>query len=139
MTLDIIGHAALSQDFKTLTDPENELLKSFKALSETDNKRMQVFALNFVLPFWFVQNLPFEFIKQNKYHCSVLRRRCEDILAEKKSALKKSSGLSGETDMLRDVIASNAFSDTVVVDQMLTFLAAGVSIEPFRRHHTNVT
>ncbi|QIW99078.1 hypothetical protein AMS68_004596 [Peltaster fructicola] len=124
LTLDIIGHAALSQDFKTMSEPDSQLLKSFRYILETDSTRVRLFVLSFVLPQWLLRQLPLEYVKLSIYHCRVLRERCEDMLAQKKKAIQASKHME-ETDMLRDVIASGAFKDSEVVDQMMTFLAAG--------------
>lgn len=55
-----------------------------------------------------------------------LRGVCSDIIREKKSHLQKSGDVA-EHDILSRIIQTGEFTDAEVADQMLTFLAAGVS------------
>lgn len=56
-----------------------------------------------------------------------LQRICDDIIREKKGGLEKESSLA-EHDILSRIIQTNEFTDDEVSNQMLTFLAAGVSL-----------
>lgn len=57
-----------------------------------------------------------------------LRRLCHEIVQEKRIALKsqKSDVQELEADILGTIMLRGEFSDDELVDQMLTFLAAGV-------------
>lgn len=56
-----------------------------------------------------------------------LRGVCSDIIREKKSHLQKSGDVA-DHDILSRIIQTGEFTDPEVADQMLTFLAAGVSL-----------
>jgi cytochrome P450 len=58
-----------------------------------------------------------------------LRNLCNDIVREKREMLaaSKASAKDLEADILGTMMLGGDFSDTELVDQMLTFLAAGVS------------
>lgn len=136
LTLDIIGHAALSRDFGALHQPLNEVANSFTEILEPSFDRVAYFALGLVLPQWLLTKLPLKTNRVLDHHCRFLRRTCEEILLEKKEALFRSARTShtqpekteaDEADIMREIIGSGSFTDTEIVDQMLTVLAAGVS------------
>lgn len=59
---------------------------------------------------------------------------CHDIVREKREALKshKVDTEELEADILGTIMLRGEFSDDELVDQMLTFLAAGVCLFPLR-------
>lgn len=82
--------------------------------------------MHFMMPEWIIRLMP---LKENDLLNDVggyLRNVCRDIIAEKKRDLKESGDVA-ETDILSRIIQTGEFTDEEVSDQMVTFLAAGVS------------
>lgn len=79
-----------------------------------------------MMPEWIIRLMP---IKENTILNDLggyLRNVCRDIIGEKKRDLKESGNLA-EHDILSRIIQTGEFTDEEVCDQMVTFLAAGVS------------
>lgn len=126
LTLDIIGPTAVGRDFKSLTSESNPIADAFLELLRPDVRRIVFLSLHFMMPAWFVRLLP---IKENAILDSIftyLKDVCTGIIQEKKSGLAKSGQLA-EHDILSRIIETGEFTDDELSDQMLTFLAAGVS------------
>lgn len=88
--------------------------------------------MNFTLPQWIAQRVPWRLNKVVADETSFLRSLCDDIVREKRQSLtaSKASAQDLEADILGTMMLGGDFSDTELVDQMLTFLAAGVSESP---------
>lgn len=79
-----------------------------------------------MIPEWILRRLPFEENETLNRIGGYLRGVCSDIIREKKNDLQKSGDVA-EHDILSRIIQTGEFTDEQVADQMLTFLAAGVS------------
>ena len=128
LTLDIIGPAAMGRDFQSLTHSENKVADSFLAILEPSREKIAFLALNFTLPQWFVQRLPLRLNKVIDTEVGFLRQLCHQTVQDKRTALqeRKSQQEELEADILGSMMTSGDFTDSELVDQMLTFLAAGV-------------
>lgn len=127
LTLDIIGPTAVGRDFHSLTAESNPIADAFLELLRPEVSRLVFFFLHFVIPEWLIRRLP---LKENGVLNEIggyLRGVCSDIIREKKSGLEKKGELA-EHDMLSRIIQTGEFTDSEVMNQMLTFLAAGVSL-----------
>jgi cytochrome P450 len=69
--------------------------------------------------------LPWKLNERTKITTGNLKRICGEFVANKKSRMKVESA-EGK-DILSIMLRSNNFSDDGLVDQLLTFLAAGYS------------
>jgi len=81
------------------------------------------FAVNLLLPYWLVQLLPWKMNQLILEATRALRNSCRNLVAEKKAAMEKQS--TEQIDILSVLMKSGAFTDDGLVDQLLTFLAAG--------------
>ena len=128
LTLDIIGPAAMGRDFQSLTHSENKVADSFLAILEPSREKIAFLALNFTLPQWFVQRLPLRLNRVIDTEVGFLRQLCHQTVQDKRTALqeRKSQQEELEADILGSMMTSGDFTDSELVDQMLTFLAAGV-------------
>ncbi|KAM0332611.1 hypothetical protein ACHAQA_002895 [Verticillium albo-atrum] len=119
VTLDIIGVAGLGRDFGAIRDPNNTLARTYEFVFKP-NKQAQILAiLGLLLPGPIVNALPLKRNGDIAQASSVIRATCRDLIAEKKG--QKVRG----TDILSVALESGAFTDENLVDQMMTFLAAG--------------
>jgi cytochrome P450 len=121
-TMDIIGVAGLGKDFNAIKNPEDELIKTYEEILEPTTEKAFYFAFNVLLGRRFVSMLPWALNKSLKTTTDKLKKYCLDLIREKKQNVK-----AGEqsVDILSLLIKSNNFSDENLVDQLLTFLAAG--------------
>lgn len=128
LTLDIIGPAAMGRDFRSLQNSDNPVAESFLRILEPTTEKMAFLAMNFTLPQWIAQRVPWRLNKVVADETSFLRSLCNDIVREKRETLaaSKLSAKDLEADILGTMMLGGDFSDTELVDQMLTFLAAGV-------------
>jgi cytochrome P450 len=123
VTLDIIGLAGMGRDFNAVRNADDELVQAYNALLEPTLEKAIYFAANIVGPQDLIQKLPWGQNRLLQNTASDLRYFCRQLVRDKRASFK-ASGESG-TDILSLLITSNNFSDEELVDQMLTFLAAG--------------
>lgn len=124
LTLDIIGPAALSREFGTLTSDDDPVAEAFGELLDPSPELITFMVSNMFLPQWFATRLPVKANRLIRVHCSKLRTLCRTILNEKHDGLKQAEE-GAEDDILKNIVQSGQFTDEEVIDQMLTFLAAG--------------
>lgn len=123
-TLDIIGLAGLGQDFGAIQDPNTELNKTYRTIFGIQFSNSKILALlGQIFPFWILHRLP---IKRNIEITTAsmkIRSICRDLVKWKKICIsaQKDSGI----DILSVALQSGGFTEENLVDQMMTFLAAG--------------
>ncbi|THX83610.1 cytochrome P450 monooxygenase [Aureobasidium pullulans] len=130
-TLDIIGVATIGKSFGAIEDDQSELYRTYQTLFKQDWQTRMIGLLNFFLPFWFLRALPIpRNVKVEKARV-YLSKICFEMLAEKRSKIAaakekdKSDEIAGGIDILSVAMQSGGFTDGQIVDQLLTFLAAG--------------
>ncbi len=119
-TLDIIGIAGLGRDFGSIQDPNNKLAQTYAAVF-VPNRQMQLISV--ILGEWFASILP---VKRNHDLVGarkLIRATCREMIHAKKEKLARKE--PGELDILSVALESGGFTDENLVDQMMTFLAAG--------------
>ncbi|RHZ43903.1 cytochrome P450 [Aspergillus thermomutatus] len=128
-TLDIIGLAGLGHDFDSLQTPNSSLMWQYRQMRQ-DPSRLES-ALTTCLLFLtdyadqIVSLLPTKRMAQIKAASQAVRTVCHGVLEAKKK--EKTSGSSGQggSDITTVALDSRMFTDSELVDQMMTFLAAG--------------
>lgn len=118
----------MGRDFKSLTSDQNPIADAFIELLRPEVSRLVFLSLHFMIPEWIIRRMP---LKENHTLNNIggyLRNVCSDIIHEKKSDLK-ATGDVAEHDILSRIIQTGEFSDEEVSNQMVTFLAAGVSFQ----------
>ncbi|RYP68909.1 hypothetical protein DL770_008367 [Monosporascus sp. CRB-9-2] len=137
-TLDIIGVAGLGKDFGAIRDPDTKLSRTYRNVFSPSREAQRLALLTLLLPNWVVASLP---VKRNDDIASAagyIRSVCRDLIREKREKMQaaRSSGAGREeekpataaapdVDILSVALESGAFSDENLVDQLMTFLAAG--------------
>jgi cytochrome P450 len=122
-TLDIIGVAGMGHDFNSIADPQSELNSCYRAVFQPSGGAAFIQLLSFVIPMRILRWLP---IKRNfvvEEARNLIRRVCFELIREKKTEMEKGDGVG--KDILSVAIESGGFSDEDLVNQMMTFLAAG--------------
>lgn len=130
LTLDVIGPVAMGRDFRSLHTAENKVAESFASILEPTREKIAFLAFNFIMPQWFAQKVPWRLNKVVAEETGFLRDLCREIVQEKRAAIAASGATAEEleADILGTMMIGGDFTDSELVDQMLTFLAAGVSV-----------
>lgn len=122
-TLDIIGIAGLGREFNMLKNSDDELVQCYEELLEPTVEKLVFFLLSSFGPKGLVQKLPWRMNKIFKDTTDSLRIICGRLVREKRELIKASA--DDNFDILSLLIKSEDFADDALVDQLLTFLAAG--------------
>ncbi|KAL1882485.1 hypothetical protein Plec18167_002901 [Paecilomyces lecythidis] len=137
-TLDAISIASMGRDFDTLRDPDNELNNHYRRLLMEPSVAIRILFLvaMFLVDLRFFQMLPLKRNRDVKEASVYIRTVARQLVREKKERLEKktrdANSNSNETVMASDdidimsvALTSGGFSEENLVDQMMTFLAAG--------------
>jgi len=122
-TLDIIGVAGMGKDFDSLTNPSNELNETYRKIFGSDRTAQAVRVLLGLLPHWLATRLPLQRNDEIGNAINTVKTVAASLVAEKRSKLE--SGSAHGTDILSVAMESGGFSDADLVNQLMTFLAAG--------------
>ena len=123
-TLDIIGIAGLGWNFNALDDPNNELNAMYqKVLQPTKVGQIMAFA-GLIVPQKLLQAIPLAHNHNVKHAADGIRRIARDLITNKRKNMQDMEKPQGK-DILSVAIGSGYFSDENLVDQLMTFLAAG--------------
>ena len=125
-TLDIIGIAGLGRDFNSLQNPDDELVARYHEVLEPDKEKLVWFAMQIILPQWFVSAIPWEINRKMneiqgylyKFAYGVVRQRRQKFEAEKQTS-------EGMNDIISLLVKSNDFDNHDLAHQTLTMMAAG--------------
>jgi cytochrome P450 len=121
--LDIIGVAGLGRDFGALQDPNNELNKTYRRLFRPSRAAQRLAILGLFLPTWIVNRLPVRRNDDIEHAAQFIRATCRDLIREKKEQMARKEAL--DPDITSVALESGGFTDEKLVDQLMTFLAAG--------------
>jgi cytochrome P450 len=122
-TLDIIGVAGMGQDFGALQDPENELNRVYRAVFQPDRTARILGLLQFFFPHVLIRNLPLARNRSVQAASNVARDTCRRLVQQKKQRLADKQPM--QPDIVSVALESGGFQDEELVDNMMTFLAAG--------------
>ena len=122
-TLDIIGVAGMGQDFNALVNPDSELNVTYRTLfSPSGTARVMQLASMFI-PEWILRRLPIKRNGEMRDAIDTIKRVARGLVTSKRAQLEK--GGRTDVDILSVAIESGGFSDDDLVNQLMTFLAAG--------------
>ena len=124
-TLDIIGLAGAGQGFNALSDPNNELHTHYQRITNQGgpSRIRLLFLLVILAPKLFYRMFPFGRNKQISDSSKYLRAFSRKIIQEKKQKMEKSG--AKDHDIISVALESGLFTEDSLVDQVMTFLAAG--------------
>lgn len=122
VTLDIIGVSGLGREINALKNSDDQLVKDYEELLEPTSEKLLFFFMKAFVNARFTEMLPWKMNEIFARLTGSLRNVCRQMVRDKRESMK-----SGEQhfDILSLLIKSNDFSDDELVDQLLTFLAAG--------------
>lgn len=122
-TLDIIGSAGMGKDFDSLMNPENELFQTYKKIFSSNRGAQVVQILLGMLPHWVAVNLPLKRNDEIGQAIGTIKKVSRDLIATKRAQLQR--GEKPSHDILSVAMESGGFTDEDLVNQLMTFLAAG--------------
>jgi cytochrome P450 len=127
VTLDVIGLAGMGRDIGALQNKDDELTKNYQEILEPTREKVLYYLTNAILPPWLVSKIPWRLHERVRVTTGNLRRICSEFVAERKMKIKCEKGDSQEgRDILSIMIRGNDLSDKNLVEQLLTFIAAGL-------------
>ncbi len=123
ITLDIIGVAGLGCDFDAIRNPENPLSQQyariFKPSRQARMRQLVALLLSPRIASW----IPVKRDEDIMGAAQFIRAECTKLINEKK--IKLANKALTDVDILSVAIESGGFTDSNLVDQLMTFLAAG--------------
>lgn len=122
-TLDIIGVAGMGQNFGAIKDPNTLLNRTYRKVFKPSRQAAILGLLNLFLPHIIVRNLPIKRNGEIEEATAIIRQSCRELIKDKKSKLEKKE--LHDPDILSVALESGGFTDEQLVDQLMTFLAAG--------------
>lgn len=123
-TLDIIGVAGLGRDFNSIQDETNDLVQTYKLLFKPKAPARLMVLLGTLVPIWMLYRLPLERNRVVNEAAKKIKTVCRDLIREKKAKMMANKERT-DIDILSIAIESGQFTDENLVDQLMTFLAAG--------------
>lgn len=129
LTLDIIGPAAIGRDFQSLENENDPVSQNYSAILKPSPDLILLFGASLLLPQWLVKLIPCKANIVLPRNVRYLRQVFHDILREKRKLLQCEKE-TADGDILGTMMRGGEFSDSELVDQMLTLLAAGVCCSP---------
>ncbi|KAF2675837.1 cytochrome P450 [Lentithecium fluviatile CBS 122367] len=122
-TLDIIGVAGMGQDFHALSNPDGELNVTYRTIFAPSNAARLMQLASMFLPAWLLRALPIKRNDEMKEAIQTIKRVAGGLIQTKRAQLEK--GGRTDIDILSVAIESGGFTDEDLVNQLMTFLAAG--------------
>lgn len=125
-TLDIIGLAGMGHDFDSLEKPDNKLYQSYRAIfTQQDTLSRILFMIGIFLgDMTLIHKIPTERNHAIVNGKAIVSDVARQMLREKKAKLEDPSADVG-VDILSVALRSGNFEEENLVDQLMTFLAAG--------------
>ncbi|RYO65006.1 hypothetical protein AA0113_g5602 [Alternaria arborescens] len=122
-TLDIIGVAGMGKDFDAISNPNNELNETYRKIFAGARGAQLIQVLLNLLPHWLAVNLPLERNDVIGNAVETVKKVARELIRDKRE--KMEAGEAKGTDILSVAMESGGFSDEDLVNQLMTFLAAG--------------
>lgn len=122
-TLDIIGVAGMGRDFGAIANPDEELYQTYKQIFQPSRQAQILGMLGFLLPMPIVRAIPVKRNGEMEAAATTIRAVARKLIREKKEKLEKKE--LHDVDILSVALESGIFNEEQLIDQMMTFLAAG--------------
>ncbi|KAK6865635.1 hypothetical protein PG995_002163 [Apiospora arundinis] len=122
-TLDIIGVAGLGRDFGAINNPDNELSSRYRTIFRPSRQARILGILGLFMPAWITTRIPVKRNNDIAEAAKTIRAVCSDLIKEKREKLARKE--LTDVDILSVALESGTFTDVELIDQLMTFLAAG--------------
>lgn len=125
-TLDVIGSAGMGVEFDAITDPHTKLNTIYRNVFSPDRQQQRMAMLGLFLPQWLLRALPVSHNYKIEESSNAIKEVCRELIRKKKERLdQQEKDINTETDILSVALESGGFTDEDLVNQLMTFLAAG--------------
>lgn len=123
-TLDIIGVAGMGQEFNAIHNPDNEVCNAYASVFDQPQPKSKMVLLKFVAQELAARVFP---VKRSDgiAVASASLKKVGRRLIQQKQKIMDDTGKLGETDIISVALGSGAFTEEMLVNQVMTFLAAG--------------
>ncbi|KAI0520985.1 cytochrome P450 [Xylaria bambusicola] len=129
VTLDIIFVGGMGQSFESVRCEDRDymtLRRIYKTVFSQSIQDLIMFILRvWIMPYWMVQYVPLKRNVELQEAARTLRDICRQLIRQKKSDLESEVADKGEKDILTVALNYGGFTEDELVEQLLTFLAAG--------------
>ncbi|KAI1416795.1 cytochrome P450 [Hypoxylon sp. FL1857] len=123
VTLDIIGLSGLGKDFGAIKNPNAELSETYRRVFKPSRQAQILALLGLLIPDWIIGRIPVRRNHDINESARTIRNVCRDLIREKKEKLERKE--LKDRDILSVALESGVFTEDNLVDQLMTFLAAG--------------
>ncbi|KAJ5720940.1 cytochrome P450 monooxygenase [Penicillium malachiteum] len=125
-TLDIIGLAGMGHDFDSLENPDNDLYQSYRAIFTPGDAFARILFMigMLICDMRLVQKLPTKRNRAITKGREVISRVARQMVREKKAKMEDPKADAG-IDIISVAMTSGTFEEENLIDQLMTFLAAG--------------
>ncbi|KAL1841504.1 hypothetical protein VTJ49DRAFT_6995 [Mycothermus thermophilus] len=123
ITLDIIGVAGMGRDFEAIKNPGNRLTQAYNRVFKPSRQAQILQLLGLIISPRLLSWLPLQRNKDLDAAAAMIRAECAGLIQEKKQKLAQKE--LDDVDILSVALTSGGFSDSNLIDQLMTFLAAG--------------
>ena len=122
--LDIIGVAGMGQDFDAIDNPDTELNTTYRKVFEPSGQQRIMGFLGLFFAQWFLRALPLKHNNNIAEASETIKKVCRQLIRQKQDKLDRKEKRV-DVDILSVALESGGFSEEGLVNQMMTFLAAG--------------
>ncbi|KAF2772399.1 cytochrome P450 [Teratosphaeria nubilosa] len=122
-TLDIIGVSGMGKDFNSLQNPDNGLYKTYQTVFSPGRMGRILQLLGMIFPMWFLRLIPVKRNADMSHSSEYIKQTCRELIAHKRKEMAEKERT--DVDIISVALESGHFSDEDLVNQMMTFLAAG--------------
>jgi cytochrome P450 len=123
-TLDIIGVAGMGCDFGAIDNPNNELSVTYRRIFAPSKQARYMGLIALFIPFWVLRMLPLQRNLDVAVAAEKIRASSRELIEKKQREIQE-KGSSSHKDILSVALESGGFTVENLVDQTMTFLAAG--------------
>lgn len=122
-TIDLIAIAGLGKEFNCLDGVENELFTAYREIFTWAPEKEVYMALNKILSPKIIEAIPWGVNERINVTTAILRLVCRELVDEKLEAYAKQE--TDKHDILSLMISQDNWTAERLVEQLLTFIAAG--------------
>ncbi|MCJ1237413.1 hypothetical protein MMC14_005398 [Varicellaria rhodocarpa] len=125
-TLDIIGMAGMGHNFDSIHNPDNELNRIYRTIFTPSTQAKILGIASLFLPRFLIQLIPIQRNSDLAAAVISIRRVAAQLIREKQEKFNASEKTDAVgSDIISVALSSGYFTEENLVDQLMTFLAAG--------------
>lgn len=124
-TLDIIGITGMGFDFNSIEEPNSELNVTYRRIFNPTYTDIFLEIAGWFVPLSILKRIPLPRNFEIDSSVATVRRISRELVQQKKKKIADGKGERVDKDILSIAVESGNFSETTLVDQTMTFLAAG--------------